>query len=128
MAYGIPVLDITLRAAADLSENQFYFAAVDTDGFADLPAGAGDPIAGVIQNKPGAATGAADEAASIRVYGVSKVVLGDTVAAGDLVTTDATGAAVTAATGDYVAGVALMGGDAGEIVSVLLTHGGYVPA
>jgi hypothetical protein len=123
MAYEIPVLDITLLAASDLSAAQYHFVVVDADGQAAL-AGKGAAVVGIVQNKPGAATGDKGESTSVRVYGVSKVVAAQTVAAGALVASDSQGAAAVAQTGDHIAGIALIGGDMDEIICVLLTHGG----
>ena len=72
MAWEIPVLDISLVAADDLQDFQYFFVKVNSDGEVEL---AGDVKAlEILQNKPGEATGAGGEAASIRIYGVSKVV------------------------------------------------------
>jgi hypothetical protein len=122
MAYGIPVLDISLEAAADLQDNQYHFAVVDGDGKAAL-AGDGDAAIGVLQNKPGEATDDAGEAASVRVYGISKVVASELIEPGDEVASALGGSAKVAGVGDRVLGVCLVGGDDEEIISILITHG-----
>lgn len=122
MAYGIPVLDISLEAVADLQTNQYLFIVVDGDGLAAL-AGDGEPAIGVLQNKPGEATDEEGEAASVRVYGVSKVVAGETIAPGEEVASDGNSKAKVAGSGDRVCGVALLGGDVDEIISILIYHG-----
>lgn len=133
MAYEIPVFDITLIAGADLSANQYCFVKTDANGQAVLAA-AGEPVIGVLQNKP-----ASGQAAQVRIYGVSKVVAGGAVAKGALVASDATGKAKTAVattadttsgalSGSHVAGIALQSaGAAGEIISVALLPMGAVP-
>lgn len=122
MAWEVPVLDVSLIASDDFTDNQFYFVKVNSDGEIEL-AGDGEAALGVLQNKPGEATEAAGEAASVRVYGVSKVVAGETIAAGEEVASDADGKAKVATLGDRVLGVALLGGDMDEIISIVLYHG-----
>lgn len=122
MAWEIPVLDITLVAADDLSANQYHFVKVNADGQVEL-ASDGEAALGVLQDKPGEATGVAGEAAAIRVYGVTKVVAGEAITAGNEVACDANGKAKVADSGDRVLGVALIGGDADEIICMVLYHG-----
>lgn len=134
MAYEIPVFDIgTLVAGADLSAAQYRFVKTDANGQVVL-AGAGEPVTGVLQNKP-----AAGQAAQVRIYGVTKVVAGGAVGEGTLVAADASAKAVAATvttadtttgalTGSHVAGIALgSAGAADEIVSVALLPMGAVP-
>jgi len=120
MAYEIPVLSITLVASTDLSDYQYRFLAVDANGEAELVDAAATHPVGVLQNEPDE-----DESGTVMVYGVSKVVAGDAVDAGDLVRSDTVGRAVSAGAGEVVAGIALESADAaGEIIPVLLTPGG----
>jgi hypothetical protein len=120
MAWEIEGLDFTLPAAADLSANQYFIVKVDSSGSAAL-AGDGEPAIGVLQNEPDAA----GKAASIRFAGISKVVAGAAVSAGAQVTPNASGKAITAATGKNILGVALAAasGD-GVIIPVALTYNG----
>ena len=104
---------ITLVAGADLSAAQFRFVKVNSSGYAVL-AGAGEKAAGVLANDP-----LDGQAGTVDVGGVSKVVAGATVAAGAEVQSDAAAAATTLNTGKPL-GIALYGGAAGEIISVLL--------
>ncbi len=133
MAYEIPVLDITLTAGADLSAAQYCFVKANANGQAVLAA-AGEPVIGVLQNKP-----ANGQVAQVRIYGVTKVVAGGAVAKGALVASDAAGKAKTAVvttantttgalTGSHVAGIALQSAAAsGEIIPVALLPMGAVP-
>lgn len=58
---------------------------------------------------------------AVQTNGIAKVTAGAAVARGALVASDATGRAVTAATGDTTAGLALMAaGAAGDVIEVLL--------
>ena len=80
-------------------------------------AGTGDKVIGVLQNKP-QEPGAA---ATIGFHGVSNVQVGAEFSAGDLITQDANGAAITGDSTNAV-GIALDDGvTVGSIVPVLLT-------
>lgn len=83
-------------------------------------AGAGVRPDGVLQNKP-----TTTEAAVIEPLGrIQKIELGATVADGAEVASDATGRAITATTGDIIAGQVLTGGAVGEFVDCLTFNGG----
>ena len=110
-------------AGADLSSAIHRFVVINSSGKAVL-AGAGAAVDGVLHNNP-----EADRAASIWMVGsVSKVEAGAAVAQGANVTSDATGRAVTAASGNYIAGRALQAAaGAGEFVPVAQNSPGRVP-
>ena len=121
MAIENPVSTLpAVTAAADLSAQQFRFVKVTAAEQVNL-AGAGEAVAGVLQNKP-----TSGQAASVWGTGsTTKVVCGAAVTAGADVTPDANGDAVTAASGNYIAGKALdAGAGAGSIISVQLTQPG----
>jgi len=103
-----------VEAAADLSTHQFKFVKMTSTGINIC--GAGEAAVGVLQNKPSAL----GQAATVWGAGtVSKVVAGAAVAKGAKVTPDATGRAVTAASGNYEAGQALDASTgAGQLISV----------
>lgn len=122
MAYEIIVQNITLPAGANLSENQYFAVTVDSESNAVL-AGAGEVAIGILQNDPNE-----DEAATIMTYGLTKAVFGDTVANGAIVTPDADGKLVTSTTGDREVGIAIEGGAADEIGTVLLKSFAVTPA
>ena len=100
---GGAVLDISLKATADLSAKQFYAVMVDSAGEIDV-ASAGATAVGILQNAP-----ADTYMGSVRVVGLSKAKAGDTIAAGALLAAETGGRLVTAtkATVDTVAGTAL---------------------
>jgi len=106
---------ITLLAGADLSAKQFTAVDVNSSGAAITVTGAGARAVGVLMNKP-----TSGQAATVATMGVVKMVAGATVAAGANVQADAAGDAITAASADHVIGVALTGGDDGELIRVLL--------
>jgi len=81
MATENRVLDVTYEAAEDLSADQFRIVVLDAaSGKARRPDSAGEVPLGVLQNAP-----AAGQAAVVRLMGVSKVVLGETVAVNEWV-------------------------------------------
>lgn len=93
----------TLQAAADLSAARYHIArltAAQTCNIASLDTD--DAIVGVIQNK--AESG---ERVTIADGGTSKIVAGAAVTVNVLLTTNGSGRAVAAGSGDYVIGRAL---------------------
>lgn len=114
---------ITEEAGADLSALQFHFVVMSSDGQVD-GAGDGGAAIGVLQNKPSSA----GEAASVAIGGVSKVVVGSAIIAGQRVASASDSEAIPAATGDIVMGVALESGDAGDLIRVLLHASGDTAA
>lgn len=127
MAYQIPGLTFTLPlgAVTSIDDGDFDFRfGVATDGKA-VRAGAGASAPFVIQQP---AEHAADAETTCFANSVSKVVAGGTVTAGALVTSDATGRAVAATSGDFINGTCLEGGAVGELITVLAYPGGVVPA
>lgn len=117
MAIEIPGFSMSLEASADLSAFQHHFVEVDSNGQLTISNSAGESVFGVLQNDPGAQ----GVAGSVMKTGVSKVVAGAAIAAGALVQTNASGRAITAASGDFVVGRAIDAvGANGEVVSVAL--------
>lgn len=124
MAYEAPLFTVPgLEASGDLSSNQYYAVKVSTtDKRVSVASVDGEVVLGVLQNKP-AAAGAAAEVVAL---GVTKVVAGEALTAGDFWGTDANGKAVKkdstntgADLGDYVAGQVLVGtAAANEIATV----------
>lgn len=106
---------ITLVAAADLSAKQYYGIKVDSNGKAALT-GEGGAAIGILQNDPNS-----DQAATVAVAGISKVVGGGSVTKGDRFSFDSNGKAVAVGSGDdYSMGVALETIASGKISSVLI--------
>lgn len=111
--------EITFPASGDISGKQFYIMVLDTSGEVKLADDQDDPVEsliGVLQTKPNAQY----EEAVIRVAGVAKVLAGDAVTAGEWVTTNGIGKAVTAVSLDHVIGIALTTGVNGSLMEVLL--------
>lgn len=128
---------VSLVAAADLSAKQYYAVKVDSNGKAAL-AGAGEFVAGILQNKP-----VAGQAANIAWGGVTKAFAGGNITAGNKVAADANGkfvaaseavvntsdagAAADPSIGSNVIGVALTSASTGDVFAVLLTNSGATP-
>lgn len=112
-----------LSASADLSAKQFRFVKMSGDATVDVCAAITDKLVGVLQDAPTSGV-----MANVVGFGVSKVVAGGTVTAGDVVGTDNQGRAVTIAPGSdttqYIGGRAITGGASGEIISIFVTPGG----
>lgn len=124
MAYQIPVLDITLEAASDLSAKQFHFVKVSAANKVDLCTAVTDAPIGVLQNKPTAGQGA-----SVRVYGVSKLSADAAISAGAILGTSTDSQAQTAVATNVVCARALeAAGAANEIISALVLPGTSIKA
>ena len=112
-------IDETLVANTDLSGSQ-YSIVVNSAGNLMGLSGAGAAAAGILLDKPQAA-----EHGTIRILGRSRVRAGDTIAAGGLFASDATGGAVAVTSGAYALGLALTSVASGGIFNGLINHAGY---
>lgn len=114
--------DLEVRSVAansDLSTKQYYVVKLNSSNKA-LLCDADGVAYGILQDKPAAA----GRAAKVAVAGVSKCVLGGTVAAGDVVNCDGNGKVVGIATGDgRMLGICRVGGSAGQIGCIELRPG-----
>jgi hypothetical protein len=107
----------TFEAGADLSSDQFKFVKISA-GQVVLQDTAGASCVGVLQTTASAQGRAVEVACGPGQ--IVKVIAGGTVAQDAKVQSDEDGEALTAASGDHVQGIALTGGDAGELIEVLL--------
>jgi hypothetical protein len=124
MAYEQGLRSIGVPASADLSSDQFLFVTTNSSGQLALTA-AGAVADGILQDKP---NGQGVEG-QVGILGVSKVVTGAAVTAGDALMVDGSGRAITATAGNWVRARALASsGGAGVIIPVLLTGGYFVPS
>ncbi len=120
-AYGLEGIDLTFKAARDLSSYQYccvYLSAADT---VDYGASNGRVI-GILQNKPDTA----GDSAIVRVAGVSKHKVNEVVDRGTMITASASaglGEEVDAAS-EWFYAIALQASAAqNDIITVLLTFG-----
>jgi Uncharacterized conserved protein (DUF2190) len=123
MSQAIRDFEKSYLSTNDLSAAANLYCIVKMDTAADqsvvLAAAATDPIVGVLQNLP-----KAGKAAVVRHAGTTKVFAGGTITRGDMVTSDASGHAITTTTNkDRMLGIALSSAVASDIVEVLL--GGF---
>lgn len=124
MAVQASTVIVSFTAGADLSNSRFRFVALGGSDGTVVRAGANARVLGVLQNAP-----KQNDAASVAVLGVVKVVAGGSISRGSLVRSDANGAAVAATMPtstwggaiEHVAGIALENASAGQLVEILLT-------
>jgi len=119
---------VTFPAATDLSSYQYCFVNLETDGQVGM-ASATEAIIGVLQDDPDAE----NEAASVCVYGISKLVVdgnAGAIACGDKLAADSAGKGVKTTTDldDYGAIALEASTAAGDIISVLVVPGGLISA
>lgn len=79
MAYEVPVLDVPFEAGEDLSSDQYRFVILSS-GKVYRPNATTDKAIGILQNDP-----ESGEAASVRMFGISKLVAGETIAENEYV-------------------------------------------
>ena len=112
--YG-ELMSRSAQAAADLRTHQYHFLrapAAGTVNVASEAAGGANDLIGVLQNKPNT-----NEAARIAYFGESKVVAGGALTANTFITTNGSGRAAAADSGDMALGLVLeTAGADGEVV------------
>ena len=117
------VLDLSFAAGANFATKQYLFVVVTAANTVSVVDSTTDNATGVLQDNPPAGKGA-----TVRVYGVSKVVSdgsGTAISVWDPIRSDTTGKAVKASTGEQVLGRALSASSAsGTVIDVLLTPNG----
>jgi hypothetical protein len=109
---------ITGVPAVDMLDKQYTFVKIDNNGNIVTPAaGEGDLVVGILYDPR-----KADQPAQVAAHGFAFIKLGATLQAGTLVEPDDNGAAVAAGTasGGKPVGVLVVGGNAGEIGTILL--------
>lgn len=118
---------ITGKATNAIENGAFLAAKFDANGCIVL-AGAGENALGLlIATTPENVAAGEDVTVQIKDVGLWKT--GDAVAAGAELTSDANGAAVTAAAGNYVTAIALEAAAAsGQVIKVQIVKSGKVPA
>lgn len=117
MAYSEDGRNVTLNAKVDLSDAQ-YKIVVNSTGGVGIPA-ADAFVHGILQNKP-----EADQHATVRTDGVSKVKAGAAIVQGAPITTAASGWATTAASGDCALGWAMTACNSGDTTTMFISNGG----
>ena len=124
MSQDVSVLDITFKAAEDLSLYQYHFVKLDADGKVEHCTASTDVIIGILMNAPDAE----DKAARVRVLGTGKLVMSGTCNEGDFLTASDQEASyseglATTTNVNFVGGIALENATlADDIVEVLIVH------
>jgi len=113
---------ITLTAGEDLSSAQYLIMQLSDENTVTKATASNQTLIGVLQNDP-----ESGEPAAVAFSGVSKVIAGGAISAGDYVTADANGKAVASSGAIYderTIGIALEDASgADEVIPVLLTIG-----
>lgn len=121
MAVERTLFEISNDAGSDLSSKQYYLVKRSGGNLA-LCDTAGERPLGILQDDPDAS----GRSGLVAVGGLSKVILGGTVAQDDLLTTDANGKAVAVSDdGGFAFGVANRAGVASDIIDCLMFAQGY---
>ncbi len=118
MAFDNRILTHGFPASGDLSGNKFRAVKIDSNGEIAVATAITDIIIGILQNEPDAQ----GKEASVALEGISKIVLGATLAIGVQCGTGTDGRAVADAATNYTIGTILQGGDAGDVGSVHLNR------
>ncbi len=119
MATEQKLISVSLPANTDLSAKQYFIASLtNASGTAQVSvAGIDSTLIGVIQND----ANAQGRACEVGVSGITKVICGASVTAGDKLTADTNGKAITLVSGDAKSlGYALTSGSSGDIISALI--------
>lgn len=106
-----------VEAAADLSGKQYHIMRYSAANNVNQGSLATDSaLCGVLQNKP-----QSGDHATIGYLGISKIVAGAAITAGDIITTNSSGRAATVASGEIAVGRALVAAGAnGDIITSVL--------
>lgn len=113
--------EITLPSNAAFSAEQFHIVVLNTDGrvvIADDADVNGEPMLGILQNKPKAQ----DDGAVVRIRDICKVMGGASLNEGIWVTTDGNGHAVAAVTNDQAIGFTIDTMTDGEVSRILISR------
>lgn len=117
MAEALYGIDQSFKAAADLSSYQYHFVKLSAANTVNL-CGANERAIGILQNKPDAA----NETARVRLLGVSKLVAGEIIDRGTMITSKSDGHGEEAdAASEWVRAMAIeAAGAANDVITVLL--------
>ena len=123
MSFEESLRSITLPAGEDLSAKQYLFGVLNSSGQIIGATAQGAVMTGVIQDNDADVVG---KRSQVGIRGVTKIKLGATLGPDDLVTNSTDGRAEAALSGDYIHGQLIEGGDADEIVAMLILRAGRV--
>jgi len=112
MAYEETLTSQSYDANVDLSADQYKIVKVAADDAVDTASGSTDDVIGVLQGTPESGS-----SANVATAGITKVVAGGTLAAGDLVMSDSDGKAEVAVVSDAAGTLANMTRILGKVVN-----------
>jgi hypothetical protein len=124
MAIESNVGGLSYPAGVALNTSQYLFMKLNASGQIIPCSVAGEASIGVLQDAP-LAIGRAGAVSKVGMQ--TKVLFGAAVTAGAKMTTDATGKAITAATGNIELGTCTEGGSVGQVGSILFVPGRTAP-
>lgn len=103
-------------AGADLSAKQYHFVKLSAANVVVQETAAGTTCIGVLANNP-----TSGRAAAVTVFGQSKITATTGISAGGLISSNASGRATPAASGDYAMGRALEASAAeGDVITAMI--------
>lgn len=110
----------TFKSAGDLAGKQNYVVYINAKGIVTIASAATHALMGTVVNKPQTGAGANIEVQMPHGGGTGKVIAGGSISIGDKLTADSAGKAVaTTTTGNIVFGVAIMPGDANDVIEYM---------
>jgi len=102
-------IDISFKAARDMSAGRYHGVEMSANDTVDYPDSAKLFCVGILQNKPAAA----GRGATVRIAGHTKVMAGGTIAFANAVTIAASGWVVKATSGSAAHGICVKGANSG---------------
>lgn len=115
-------IDISRVTDADLSALQYHFVKFDATDGKIVACGANEKPAGILQNAPNGSS--RDAAAIVRVAGVSKLKVNETVIPGNFLTsTSGSLAEVCDAAGEEYGAIAMCDGTSNDLITALIARG-----
>lgn len=115
-------VDISLPTDANLSALQYYFVKRDATDGKVVACGLNEKPLGILQNAPNGSS--ADAIAHVRIAGVSKLKVAETVIPGNFLTsTAASKGEVCDAAGEEYGAIAMCDGTADDLITVLIARG-----
>jgi hypothetical protein len=115
--------DVSFKAYDNMGTSEYLFVKIAAEDTVDVCSGTTDVILGVLQDE-----GTTGQGVGVRLYGHTKIILGETVSAGAILGTDTSGRGVAVVAGTdtttYRAGICTKGGDTSEVGEMVLIPGG----
>ena len=115
--------DVSFKAYDSMATSEYLFVKIVADDTVDVCSAATDVVFGVLQDE-----GTTGQGVGVRLFGHTKIILGETVSAGAILGPDTSGRGVAVVAGTdtttYHAGKCTVGGDVGDVGEMVLMPGG----